>query len=217
MPATVTRPNETTAATERVLDELQRRQLLLQAGREFASVANIAAGETIRGSWWAHPASNLVYWVCQDLEAHPRVAVARLLAGKVTHVWDTLWADVVAVADARAAWQLSGLSPAARRLLERVDAGPIDTSTAAWNSTAEKLGDVCRLLERRLLVRSDEIHTPSGRHAKLLSSWRSWWSQHGDGALPRADAARIRIESVVGDAAHRLLPWRARLSGRASK
>ncbi len=217
MPAAMTRPKETTAATERVLGELQRRQLLLQAGREFTSVANIVTGETIRGSWWAHPKSNVVYWVCQDLEAHPRIAEARLLAGKVTHIWDTLWADVTAVAVARASWQIDGLSSAAQRLLEQVDANTVDTSNTSWDATTEKLGDVCRALERRLLVRSDEIHTSSGRHAKVLSSWGSWWSQHGAGALPHADDARARIESVVGDASHRLLPWHTHFSGRASK
>ncbi len=211
------RPTETTAATSRVLAELERRELLLQAGREFASLANIVAGETVEGSWWAHPKSNVIYWVCQDLEAHPRVAEARLLAGKVTHLWDTLWPHVAAVALARASWQIDGLSPAARRLLARVDESPVDTSTLEWTSKSEKLGDVCRTLERRLLVKSEEVHTPSGRHAKVISTWQSWWSARGNGALPHVDAARERIESVVGDAGLRLLPWRKRLSGRASK
>src|SRR6186713_2465454 len=122
------RPDATTAATSRVLAELERRELLLQAGREFASLANIVAGESIAGSWWAHPKSNLIYWVCQDLDAHPRVAEARLLAGKVTHVWDTLWPHVAAIALARHSWQLDGLSEVSRRLLELVDEGPIDTT-----------------------------------------------------------------------------------------
>src|SRR5262245_55516607 len=141
------RPDETTAATARVVAELERRELLLQAGREFASVANIAVGEGISGSWWAHPKSNLVYWVCQDLEDHPRVAEARLLAGKVTHLWDSLWPHVASVALTRAAWQTDGLSKSARQMLERVDKSPVDTSTIEWTSKSEKLGDVCRTLE----------------------------------------------------------------------
>ena len=177
------RPDETDTATSRVLLELERREILLQAGREFASLANIVAGESIAGSWWAHPKSNLIYWVCQDLEAHPRVAEARLLAGKVTHLWDTLWPHVAAIALARHSWQLDGLSP----------------------------------VSRRLLVKSEEIHTPSGRHAKTLSSWNRWWSQHSTGPLPPVDAARQRIESLVGGDCLSLLPWRARLSERASK
>ena len=211
------RPDATTAATARVLAELERRELLLQAGREFASIANIVAGETISGSWWAHPKSNLIYWVCQDLEGHPRVDEARLLAGKVTHLWDTLWSHVAALALAREPWQFDGLSTAARDLLERVDEHPVDTSTLRWTSKTEKLGDACRVLERRLLVKSEEIHMPSGRHSKRLSTWRSWWTIRGTGPLPGIDAARERIESAVGDACLRLLPWSARSSGRASK
>lgn len=204
------RPDETTAATSRVIAELERRELLLQAGREFASVANIVAGERISGSWWAHPKSNLVYWVCQDLAAHPRVDEARLLGGKVTHLWDTSWPHVAAVALAREPWQMQGLSAAARRLLERVEESALDSSTLRWTSKTEKLGDVCRLLERRLLVKSEEIHLPSGRHAKRLSTWRAWWTLRGTGPLPTVDAARARIESVVGAGGLRLLPWTAR-------
>jgi len=209
------RPRETTAATKRVLAQLQRRELLLQAGSEFASVANIVVGEEVRGSWWAHPQSNLIYWVCQDLEQHPRVAEARLLGGKVTHVWDTLWPHIAAVAIARAPWQLAGLSAASRELLVRVDASPVDTDTVAWSSN-EKLGDVCRLLERRLLVKSDEIHTASGRHAKSLTSWRAWWTAHGAQPLLDVDQSRAHLEHVVGDAS-RLLAWRSRVSARASR
>jgi hypothetical protein len=207
------RPDNTDLATARVIAELRQRELLLQAGREFASVANIVAGETISGSWWAHPQSNLIYWVCQDLEQHPSVAEARLLAGKVTQLWQTVWGDVAAVALSRAAWQTDGLSAAARRLLKRVDQSPVDTSTLEWHDPSEKLGDICRTLERRMLVKSEEVHTASGRHAKVLSSWDKWWAEQTTGALPGVEAARSRIETLVGVEAHRLLPWRARPAG----
>jgi hypothetical protein len=136
----MSRPKETTAATKRVLAELERRQLLLQSGNEFASVANIVVGDEVRGSWWAHPQSNLIYWVCLDLEHHPRVAEARLLCGKVTHVWDTLWPYVAAIAITRAPWQFIGLSAAARRY-RAVDEDP---------SAPVVTGEACRELEQRL-------------------------------------------------------------------
>jgi hypothetical protein len=207
----VARPAETDAATQRVLAELERRGLLLQAGREFPSIANLIAGDEIKGSWWTHPKSNLIYWVCQDLEDHPRVAEARLLAGKVTHLWQSVWPDVAAVALARMPWQFEGLSAAARGLLEGVDHEPVRTDAIAWNSP-EKLGDVCRLLERRLLVKSLELHTSSGKHAKQLMSWEAWWKQCGSGAVPSVAAARAHLESLVGDATH-LLPWHVRSRG----
>jgi hypothetical protein len=202
----VARPAETDAATQRVLAELERRELLLQAGKEFTSIANLVAGEEIKGSWWTHPKSNLVYWVCQDLHDHPRVAEARLLAGKVTHLWQTVWPHVAAIALARTAWQFERLSPAAKDLLAHVHRAPVRTDAIAWRSP-EKLGDVCRLLERRLLVKSLELHTASGKHAKQLMSWDTWWDQHGVGALPSIDVARSHLESLVGNAT-RLLPWR---------
>lgn len=208
------RPAETDAASKRVLEELERRELLLQAGREFASVANLVTGEEIRGSWWAHPRSNLIYWVCQDLEAHPRVAEARLLAGKVTHLWQTLWPHVAAIALAREPWQLEGLSGAALRLLARVDEQSLRTDTLDWTWPREKKSDVCRLLERRLLVNAQEFHTDSGKHAKLLVSWRVWWNDHGGERLPDPEHARAYIERRV-DGECRLLPWHSSRRARA--
>ncbi len=200
------RPAETDAATRRVLVELERHELLLQAGREFPSVANIVADEEIVGSWWAHSKSNLIYWVCEDLEQHPHVADARLIAGKVTHMWHTIWPHVAAIALARAPWQTRRLTLAARRLLVRVDVESVRTDTLEWTPSGEKLGDVCRGLERRLLLKAREVHAESGKHAKLLTSWRVWWDEHGSGPLPTVDDACARLENIVGDQ-RRLLPW----------
>jgi hypothetical protein len=199
------RPVETDRATGLVLAELERLELLLQAGKEFPSVANLVAGETIRGSWWAHPSSNLIYWVCQDLDAHPRVAEARLIAGKVTQLWDTVWADVVAVALAREPWQWHGITEPLRALVERVDAAPQRTDEMDWTGP-RKLGDACRALEQRLLIRSDELHTASGRHAKVLVSWKTWRERQARRQLPEPHVARLRLETRLGDAA-RWLPW----------
>lgn len=203
----MSRPRGTERATRRVLSALEHHGLLLQAGSEFPSVANIVAGEPIRGSWWAHPKANLIYWVCQDLDADARVTEARLLGGKVTHVWHTIWPEVTAVAMARDAWQTRGIDRHARGLVERVDGADVRTDGLRWRG-ARKLGDVCRLLERRLLVKAVEIHTESGRHAKVLTSWPRWWAAHGGGPLPAGSTARVRLESRVDDL--RLLPWSAR-------
>jgi len=199
------RPDSTDSATARVLAELEHRGLLLQAGNEYTSLANLVVGAPIRGSWWAHPQSNLIYWVCQDLDAHPRVATARLIAGKVTHLWESVWADVAGVALARDAWQWRDVAAPARALVERVDTAPLRTDQLDWTGPG-KLGEVCRSLEQRLLVKADEVHTDSGRHAKVLSSWRTWWEAHASGPLPTPESARERLEARLGDAA-RWLPW----------
>jgi len=66
----VVRPADASEATAPVLETLERHEVLLQAGREFPSLANLVAGEEIRGSWGAHPKSHLIYRVCQDLADH---------------------------------------------------------------------------------------------------------------------------------------------------
>lgn len=191
--------------TRQVLEELERRELLLQSGNERPSIVSLIAGGAVRGSWWTHPKANLIYWVCQDLAADPRVTEARLLGGKVTHVWHTRWPELCAVALARDAWQWDGLGPAQRSLVAGVDAADVRTDRIDWRGGG-KLGDVCRLLERRLLVKGEEIHTDTGRHAKVLSSWQRFRARQDIGRLPSVDSARSRLEQLVGDAA-RLLPW----------
>jgi hypothetical protein len=199
------RPPDADRTTRHVLDELERLELLLQSGNEHPSIVTLIAGGRVRGSWWSHPKANLIYWVCQDLEADARVTAARLLGGKVTHVWHTRWPELCAVALARDAWQWDGLGSAERSLVAEVDADEVRTDRIDWRGGG-KLGDVCRLLERRLLVKADEIHTDTGRHAKVLGSWQRFWRQHGKGRLPEVAVARSRLEALVGDAA-RLLPW----------
>lgn len=201
------RPSDTDAATVQVLVQLRDRGLLLQAGGEFPSVAHLVAGVPIKGSWWAHPEANRIYWVCEALADHPRVTDARLIAGKVTHVWDTLWADLAAVALARAPWQFARLDGAALQLLDQVDKGDVRTDALRWEGP-HKLGDLCRRLEQRLLVKADEVHTASGRHAKQLTTWQRWWQQHENRPLPTAAHAHLHLEQLVGDS--RLLPWAAR-------
>jgi hypothetical protein len=190
-----------------VVRELARRGILLQAGREFASVAEVAAGEPIAGSWWKHEKANLIYWVCQDLESHPDVLEIKLIQSKVTHVWRSLWPAVLALGRSRAEWQTRGLPPPVLALLERVDREPVRLDQLAWRSAKLSAGEASRLLERKLLVCARELHTDSGRHTKELRSWDDWIrTVRFEGALPPPDAARRAIEARIGNPRIRL-PW----------
>ncbi len=200
------RPRGTAARVTRALRELERRGLLLQADARLPSVATQVAGEPIRGSWWAHPSSNQIYWVLVELEDHPDVLRAKLVNGKLTLVHRRLWPALHALGTSDEPWQRRDLAAGARRLLQSVERrGTLRTDEHPGAS-----GEPSRALERRLLVMADEVHTESGRHAKQLESWTHWHARRRPGPSPGSiDAARSALESALPAPAARF-PWSVR-------
>ncbi len=132
---------------------------------------------------------------------------AKLLNGKVTLVHPSLWPSLVAAGSAREPWQTRGLSDAGRSLLDHARAaGTLRLDQLRRWDFARKIGDVARELERRLLVHTDEVHTESGRHAKVLEDWPVLAERLGLGPLPAAEAARLALERAPGANGARL-PW----------
>ncbi|GGA51844.1 hypothetical protein [Dyella nitratireducens] len=62
-------------------------------------MAEVIAGEPIKGSWWAHPKSHEIFRVFQQLAESPEILVCRLVDGKVTFVHRRLWPALVRLAD----------------------------------------------------------------------------------------------------------------------
>jgi hypothetical protein len=190
-----------------VREALAASGLLLEADALLPSVTTLVAREPIRGSWWGHPSGNLIYWVLQDLEEQSAMLRAKLLNGKVTLVAPTLWASLAAAGAAREGWQTRALSAAGRSLLTRTRrAGTLRLDQLRRWEFPRKIGDVARELERRLLVHSYEVHTDSGRHAKVLEDWPVLTQRLGLGPLPEPDAARAALERAPGASGARL-PW----------
>lgn len=74
--------------------------MLLQSARgPLPNVAELVAGEPIRGSWWGHPASAAIFEALNELAASPDVVRLRLVQGKVTLVHRRLWPALVRTAD----------------------------------------------------------------------------------------------------------------------
>jgi hypothetical protein len=74
--------------------------MLLQSARgPVPNVAELVAGEPIRGSWWSHPSSHDIFTTLNELCGSPDVVRLRLLDGKVTLVHRRLWPALVRVAD----------------------------------------------------------------------------------------------------------------------
>jgi hypothetical protein len=84
--------------------------MLLQSARgPIPNVAELVAGEPIRGSWWGHPKGHAIFDALETLSDSPDVVRLRLVNGKVTLVHRRLWPALVRVADELDAARLSAL------------------------------------------------------------------------------------------------------------
>ena len=84
--------------------------MLLQSARgPVPNVAELVAGEPIKGSWWGHPKGHAIFAELQVLDDSPDVVRLRLINGKVTFVHRRLWPALVRIADRFTPSQLAAL------------------------------------------------------------------------------------------------------------
>src|SRR5260370_3636506 len=196
-----------------LLDRLQEFDLLLDADPKFPSVTGFVAGDSVRGSWWAHPRAHEMFRLACQLRDHLDVVMVKLISGKITLVNRPLWPAVYVIGTAREPWQLRSLSKEARALLKKVDK---ETKVSCS-------GDPVRELETRLLVYSESVHTERGSHVKQARTWQSWAGEVklGDVELTSGEA-KAQLEGVVARlnkqfSAKGTLPWTRRLLTRAAR
>jgi len=177
---------------------LERHGLLLVQARE-ASLVTLVAGESLRSSWWGHPQAHTIFRVLNEVTRHPDVVTAKLVAGKVTLVHRRLWPALLAVATALESWQTRGLSAPARRLLKQLEVEP-------WVLAS---GAPIRELERRLLLRSEEVHTDSGEHRLRVERWEAWAERVGCRPVESLTASKLELLRAVQGlgASVSALPW----------
>src|ERR1700687_5257737 len=70
-------------------------------------LAELIAGEPIKGSWWAHPKGHEIFAIFQQIGESPDILVCRLVNGKVSFVHRRLWPALVRVAHRFQANQLA--------------------------------------------------------------------------------------------------------------
>ncbi len=180
-----------------ILAALKRHGLLLKQDPTLPSVVGIVTGEALRTSWWNHPQNKKIFALLEALEDREDVLETKLL-GKVTFVFESLWAAWLGVAIGGEGWQRTGLSVAAEHLLAEVErAGECEAS-----------GATVKELEARLLVRTSQRHTPSGHHVLVLEGWQRWAERVAVTPLPIA-AAMSALETATAALGARvsLLPW----------
>lgn len=191
-----------TADIKKIFDDVFRRLssdgLLLLSDSFLPSVTTIVTKKRIKGSWWSHPDSQTIFSVSEMLEDHPDVLVIKLISNKVTFVHRELWQRVYSIAVARDDWQLKGLSSEAKRLLKKLDQVGFFETNKLDKSFGLKPGDIARELEARLLLHSQQVHTSSGAHAKLLETWTAWAERIGFKVRAKdSAAARVYLEQRV--------------------
>jgi hypothetical protein len=185
--------------TEALLNRLNETGLLLQQDRALPNAVRFLTGETPRGSWWAHRESHAIYARLGELEQHPDVLVTKLVAGKVTFVHRRLWPALLAVATGREPWQFVSFAEEARALYEAVE--ECGMLLAAGRHAKE--------LERRLLVRGEQVHTDAGHHELRLERWMLWAERVGCERSLTAHDGRSLLDAALrelgGTSGH--LPW----------
>ena len=179
----------------RAFDTLERLGFLLLQDAKLPNLAALVAGETVSGSWWGHRAGHEIFNTAGELDDHPDVLTTKLVAGKVTFVHRRLFPALVVIGSAREKWQIERLPAGARKLLARVDREEIGRTK----------GPDAKLLEKRLLCASREVHTESGAHAIELVAWKRLARERKirAGKLT-VERAKRQIEDAVDDTA---LPW----------
>jgi hypothetical protein len=73
--------------------------VLERAGGAIPSLVNAIAGETVRGSWWAHPKAHEIYHLLGAVAESGEVLRCRLVDGKVTLIHRRLWPALLRLAD----------------------------------------------------------------------------------------------------------------------
>ncbi|MBA2705355.1 MAG: hypothetical protein H0U60_16065 [Blastocatellia bacterium] len=78
---------------------IRKHGVVLEAAQGPApSLAEVIAGEPIRGSWWSHPKSREIFAVTRAIRDRDDVLVCRLIKGQVTFVHRRLWPALVRLA-----------------------------------------------------------------------------------------------------------------------
>jgi hypothetical protein len=192
---------------------LAKHGVLPQHDAELVSATSVIAGENIRGTWWSHAKGHLIFDVLSAIE--DEVASVKILDGKVTLVHRRLFPALAAIGLAS---ERTELHRDAASMLARVEAGGhLRTDEAELPGGSRKAGVIASELERALLVYSTQEHTESGRHARVLVTWKSFLHENGidPDELPPAGEAKALFDAAAESlGARERLPWNKKTTGK---
>jgi hypothetical protein len=204
-------PSDVAQGRERLRNALEPSGLLLVHDTALPSATSVITGDKLRGSWWGHEKGNLIYAILESLGDD--IDYCKLIKGKDTLVARRLWPALISIGLSRQAWQVAGLGPAARWVLEQVQArGEVGQRELAEARAIPGLGSVMTDLQKRLLVHGHSEHTDAGLHQKILKSWPAWQNARHIAAhdVPAVEAGIAALRDAVrpwGKEAENLFPW----------
>jgi len=139
MPNVSLTPGATCATAEEALAFVRRHGVVLVSAKGTAPrLTEAIAGESITGSWWAHPKSHHIFSILGAVTDSDQVLVCRLVGGKITLVHRRLWPSLIRLARCFAPEQLAQVreehTPSGRhvsRVVPFPDWVPADVSAQA--------------------------------------------------------------------------------------
>ena len=143
------------------------------------TLIHFLAGEPVRGSWWGHAKSHVIFHALGELREDKDVLLCKLLEGKQTYVHRQRWPALLRLQAEASLWPR--LSPKAHALLARVKR----------EGRVRATGRVRLELERSLRVVARSEHTASGAHAVFLTPLESHFSE-----AHRRAAARLSLQEA---------------------
>lgn len=188
------------------LAHLEREKFLLLVDNRQPSLVTILTGETIKGSWFGHPLGNVIYNTANNIGRRKSLLALKLIDGKYTYIHPSLRDAAYALALYVDDWQEKKLTPKAKKLLAALEKKGTIPVTAANKAEAA-------LLEKLLLANGEQEHTESGKHVKILLSWKRTAKKlgHKIKRMPVEEARRAWEDRVWAfNKAHRAayrLPW----------
>jgi hypothetical protein len=79
---------------------VQKHGVVLESSRgPVPSLAEVIAGEGIRGSWWGHPRRRAIFRGTRAVRNSADVLVCRLIGGRITYIHRRLWPAMVRLAE----------------------------------------------------------------------------------------------------------------------
>jgi hypothetical protein len=95
----------------RPLVVVRQHGVMLESARgPLPNLAELVAGEPIRGSWWGHPAGHAIFDAINEVADSAEVVRLRLVNGKVTLVHRRLWPALVRISGRLRPEQLAAVS-----------------------------------------------------------------------------------------------------------